>query len=296
MHMALDRILPWTAYPLVVGFGIGLHLIMLQFGQSIALSTYVPVLLAAGMVTWLERNFPYDPAWQAQRADVKEDLWFMVIVQLVLPRALAFFFVVSLIEPLRSLDVPLSDYWPHHWPVWAQALLMLLAADFLRYWLHVWAHKNGFFWRFHAVHHSPPKLYWLNVGRFHPVDKGLQFLLDALPFILLGVDAPVIALYFVFYAVNGFFQHSNIKLRFGVLNYLISSAELHRWHHSRLAAESNNNYGNNLIIWDLLFGTWFLPRAREIHDIGLVNRRYPYSFLQQMRTPFVPRLHELDEQ
>ena len=109
MQRTLDRILPWTAYPLVVGFGIGLHVIMLQFGQSIALSTYVPVLLAAGMVTWLERNFPYDQAWQAQRADVKEDLWFMVIVQLVLPRALAFFFVVSLIEPLRSLNVPLSD-------------------------------------------------------------------------------------------------------------------------------------------------------------------------------------------
>ena len=152
MPMALDRILPWTAYPLVVGFGIGLHVTMVAFGQSIAFSTYAPVLLAAGMVTWLERNFPYDPAWQARRVDVKEDLWFMVIVQLVLPRALAFFFVVSLIEPLRSLDVPLSDYWPHHWPVWAQALLMLLAADFLRYWLHVWAHKNGFLWQIGRAH------------------------------------------------------------------------------------------------------------------------------------------------
>ncbi|MEN8175160.1 MAG: GH3 auxin-responsive promoter family protein, partial [Pseudomonadota bacterium] len=187
-----------------------------------------------------------------------------------------------------------SALWPHHWPVPLQAVFMLLAADFLRYWLHRLVHENAFLWRFHAVHHSPHKLYWLNVGRFHPVDKALQFLLDALPFMLLGVSEPVISLYFVFYAVNGFFQHSNVHMRFGLLNYVISSAELHRWHHSRVPAESNTNYGNNLIVWDLLFGTRFLPRDREIHDLGLKNKRYPMAFMAQMRAPLTPSLPDRD--
>ena len=53
-------------------------------------------------------------------------------------------------------------------------------------------------------------------------------------------------------------------LRYGPLNYIVGSAETHRWHHSRVPRESNANYGNTVIVWDLVFGTWFLPREREI--------------------------------
>jgi sterol desaturase/sphingolipid hydroxylase (fatty acid hydroxylase superfamily) len=166
-------------------------------------------------------------------------------------------------------------------------LSMMALADGLRYWLHRWAHEWELLWRFHAVHHAPQKLYWLNVGRFHPVDKGLQVLLDTLPFLLLGVSEDVLAFYVVCYAINGFFQHCNIDVRLGILNYMISGPELHRWHHSMVKHESNHNYGNNLIIWDLLFGTWHLPPERMVRDLGLVNRAYPSAFLQQMTAPFL---------
>ena len=39
--------------------------------------------------------------------------------------------------------------------------------------------------------------------------------------------------------------------------------ELHRWHHSKLMHESNHNYGGNLIVWDILFGTRWLPNDRD---------------------------------
>jgi len=71
---------------------------------------------------------------------------------------------------------------------------------------------------------------------------------------------------------------------------VISSAELHRWHHSKLIHESNRNYGNNLILWDLLFGSWFLPRDRRVGDLGLINRDYPLDFESQMKTPFAAGL------
>ena len=135
---------------------------------------------------------------------------------------------------------------------------MLVYAELLRYWLHRFTHTWALLWPLHAVQHSPEKLYWLNVGRFHPLEKALQLVLDALPFMLLGVGEQVISLYFVFYAINGFCQHSNIRLRHGALNYLISTTELHRWHDSRIS------------------------------DIGLSDRDYPKSFAAQMRTPFLP--------
>ena len=68
---------------------------------------------------------------------------------------------------------------------------------------------------------------------------------------------------------------------------MISGPELHRWHHSVVTLESNHNYGNNLIIWDLLFGTWYLPPGQIVQELGLVNQTYPSAFLQQMTVPFV---------
>ncbi len=118
----------------------------------------------------------------------------------------------------------------------------------------------------------------------------MQYLFDALPFLLLGVADTVLASYFVFYAINGFFQHSNCAIRLGWLNYIVSGPELHRWHHSRVPGESNSNYGNNLILWDLLFGSYFLPKDRSVGTLGLINRDYPSSFPAQFGAPFTKGL------
>ena len=119
----------------------------------------------------------------------------------------------------------MAGWWPVAPPIWQQVVLMLLVAELLRYPLHIAAHNTKTLWRLHAVHHSPKKLYWLNVGRFHPVEKSLQYVLDTLPFMLVGVGAEVVSLYFVFYAVNGFYQHSNVDVRYGPLNYIVSGPE-----------------------------------------------------------------------
>ena len=129
----------------------------------------------------------------------------MVLVQIVLPPLMTLFFGITLIRFLQTLDVPMAEWWPRDLPEIIQVALMLLVAEFFRYWLHVAAH-NTKLWQLHAVHHSPKKLYWLNVGRFHPVEKALQYLLDALPFILIGVGEQVFAGYLIFYAVNDSFN------------------------------------------------------------------------------------------
>ena len=110
--------------------------------------------------------------------------------------------------------------------------------------------------------------------------------LDSLPFLLMQVDARVLALYYVAYATNGFFQHCNIELRYGPLNYIVGSAETHRWHNYRVPRESNANYGNKVIVWDVLFGTWYLPKEREVERLGLQDTAYPKSFVKLLSAPF----------
>jgi sterol desaturase/sphingolipid hydroxylase (fatty acid hydroxylase superfamily) len=79
-----------------------------------------------------------------------------------------------------------------------------------------------------------------------------------------------------------------MKVRCGPLNWIFSMAELHRWHHSRLVRESNTNYGQTLILWDIVFGTRFLPTDREPPpDIGIANLdAFPMTWWAQMLSPF----------
>ena len=286
------RVLPPLIYPTTMLCCLALFFAFQAQALPLWVCSYVPVTFGAGIIAFFERYTPHLDQWLATKTDVWNDALFMVTVQMALPKILTFLVVITLLQLIEKTTLPTQALWPHHWPIGIQALLMVLSADFLRYWLHRFSHQLTPLWRLHAVHHSPPKLYWINVARFHPFEKAVQFLFDAMPFILLGVGSEVLALYFVFYAVNGFFQHCNIELHFGPLNYLISSAELHRWHHSRKVQESNANYGNNIIIWDLLFGTYFFPKDRQVEEIGLVNKDYPLGYATQLKTPFLGRIDQ----
>jgi sterol desaturase/sphingolipid hydroxylase (fatty acid hydroxylase superfamily) len=279
-------VLAWIVYPAVMTFAFVLFALLKWSGAPLVVSTYVPVLVTAALVTVLEWILPHRADWRPPTSEVETDLTFMVMVQLACPPLIGFLFTYALIAPATALHLPVSRLWPHAWPIWIQAVLMVLTVDFLRYWLHRFAHENDTLWRLHAVHHSVEQLYWLNTARFHPFEKALQMSLDSLPFLLMAVDPRVLALYYVAYATNGFFQHCNIELRYGPLNYLVGSAETHRWHHSRLPRESNANYGNTVIVWDILFGTWYLPRDREVAALGLKNAGYPKSFLRLLGAPF----------
>ena len=137
------------------------------------IASYVAGLLGAALVTLHEVKFPYRDQWRPEPGEVRADLSFMLLVQVALPYLLSISLVIFLAGQLRTAGLTADGLWPHHLPVAVQAVLMLLAADFLRYWLHRTFHTYTFMWRYHAVHHSPHRLYWLNVGRFHPIEKAV---------------------------------------------------------------------------------------------------------------------------
>jgi len=224
----MKKLLPWLFYPLVMTTAFVLYALLQMQGISLKITTYSIIIISAAIITLLELNFPYSIKWRPVIKDVRVDLTFMALVQLALPPLIGITFAYMLIEPARSLNLPFIQFWPHKLPIWMQVLLMILVADFFRYWLHRAAHTNQYLWRLHAVHHSVEQLYWLNTSRFHPLEKLLQMMMDSLPFLLMGVNEKVLSLYYIAYATNGFLQHSNIQLRFGFLNYVIGSAELHR--------------------------------------------------------------------
>ena len=261
-------LLPWLGAPLtlVVGQGAGA----------------VAVALA-------EQRWPFRADWNRSHGDVGTDLVHVLVsgggaAQLARPLAAA---IGVAIAGALSRHLGL-DVWPRAWPLLAQLALALVIAELPQYWLHRWQHEHDWLWRFHSVHHSAPRLYWLNAARFHPVDLGLLYLVGYVPLIALGCPEETIMLFALFDAVFGMLQHGNVDVRLGWLNHVFSMAEPHRWHHSRVLDEANTNYGSNLILWDLAFGTFFLPADREPPAaIGIADMpAFPQTWAAQMAAPF----------
>ena len=111
----------------------------------------------------------------------------------------------------------------------------------------------------------------------------------------MGAGNGIIALHTLFTAVHGMFQHCNVRIRLGPLNWLFSMAELHRWHHSKRLEEANTNYGANIIWWDVVFGSRFLPGDREPPtEIGIETLpNFPGSYRAHLLSPFCWRETEI---
>jgi sterol desaturase/sphingolipid hydroxylase (fatty acid hydroxylase superfamily) len=144
-------------------------------------------------------------------------------------------------------------------PLWAQAVEAFLFADFLSYWGHRWLHGRAL-WPFHAIHHSVEEMDWLSTIRNHPVNVVIQRLVLTLPLLLVGFPVKAILVIAPFSALYNIFTHANLDWRFGPLRYLLVSPALHRWHHEP-GLGCDRNFGEALAIWDVLFGTFYLPEG-----------------------------------
>ena len=275
-----------VAYPIVIIGGYAMYVWLRDTGSPLLFSSYLSAFLGLIGIILHESLVPAREDWRPALEEVIQDGLFVAFVQIGIPVTLKALTLVLLVRASQGEVAAFFGFWPHEAPVLVQIMLMLVVAEFFRYWIHRLLHVYGPLWRLHAVHHASDKLYTINVGRFHPFDKAIQFLGDTAPFLLLGVSPEVFGTYFVLYALNGFYQHSNAEVRLGPLNYIIAGPELHRWHHSAKISEANSNYGNNLIIWDTVFGTRYLPEDREVGRIGIGNRNWPSSFGAQLLAPF----------
>jgi sterol desaturase/sphingolipid hydroxylase (fatty acid hydroxylase superfamily) len=283
-----ETLFAWLVFPVVMFGSVGWAIHLLEGGASPLGAFALPGLLAYLLVIAGERLYPHVADWSRSHGDVGTDAaWAASVIatgQLMAP--VSAFVAIALGGWLSArLGAPL---WPGHWPLAAQLALALVVVEFFQYWVHRLQHETDLLWRFHATHHSAPRLYWLNAARFHVVDIGLNNLGLIVPLLALGADGRVIALWILASSVHGICQHANMKIRCGPLNWIFSMAELHRWHHSRLVRESNTNYGQTLILWDILFGTRFLPADREPPaDIGIAGLdAFPMTWWAQMLSPF----------
>jgi sterol desaturase/sphingolipid hydroxylase (fatty acid hydroxylase superfamily) len=159
----------------------------------------------------------------------------------------------------------------------------ILLFDFLAYWTHRWSHEVPFMWRFHAIHHSTKRLDWISGFRAHPFDGVL--VAPAFFFVIAaGFDPQFAGVLAIIQIVSGLFVHANVRWRVRPLHKVVITPEFHHWHHSNEREAHCSNYSIFLPLWDLLFGTYFMPRDRRPMVYG-VSERVPDGIVAQLTHP-----------
>jgi len=174
--------------------------------------------------------------------------------------------------------------WASRLPLVAQALAVLVAMDFVQYWLHRGFHGR-WLWPFHAVHHSAEELDWSATFRVHPVNLAI-YSGGALAIMhLLGFSPAAFVIIGPFNLVYGALVHANLNWTFGPFRYVIASPVYHRWHHVKDPKVHNLNFAPTFPVLDLMFGTFHMPKGELPSDFGVVGA--PRHFAKELVYPFV---------
>lgn len=250
---ALARVVFWSLQPLLL-ISVMVAWVVNPTNPELFGLTFLIVHLLLGV---LEYKIPARPAWRHSSTE-KCIVLAIAIVSFLSAEFAGRVYDTYLTAPLTELRATLSlDFWPHHWPLVTQVLMVFFASEFLWYWIHRAEHRWSLVWRLsgHGAHHAFKKLNAINAGANHPIE--LFFLI--LPSVLIDLAFGVgVATYgsILLVLVQTAIVHSNLRLNAQVIGFLLTTNAWHIRHHSAELSESNTNYGCAAIVWDRVFGTF----------------------------------------
>jgi sterol desaturase/sphingolipid hydroxylase (fatty acid hydroxylase superfamily) len=167
---------------------------------------------------------------------------------------------VWLYENARLFDVPF---------VWWGWIIAFLLNDLAYYTDHRISHRTGFFWAIHTTHHSSNEMNLLVANRGTVLDVGGAMSVTYYLLPIFGVH-PAMFLACKFFAnLWGIFNHTRRVKRMGLLEEILATPANHRVHHGTEPKYLDRNYGQVLILWDRLFGSF--QREEEEPTYGLVK-------------------------
>ena len=171
-------------------------------------------------------------------------------------------------------------------PVLLQFFEIMFLTDLVQYWFHRTFHRIPWLWKFHSVHHSAQAMDWLAGSRMHIVEVILMRGTTTLPMYVMGfAEAPLYAYIFFVYLLSVFI-HANLRINFGVLNYIIATPKFHHWHHGLEEEAIDVNFAIHFPVIDMVFGTFHMPKNRWPEGYGIGGHPVPKGFFRQLMYPF----------
>src|SRR5690349_15357317 len=148
-------------------------------------------------------------------------------------------------------------------------LLLLLGIDFIFYWVHRWGHHVNIMWAAHSPHHSSEEMNFFVALRASVTQRLFSFFFFW-PLTIIGFRPIDI------YAMTGihlfiaFLHHTElIPKLWRWIELIFTTPSHHRVHHGINFRYLDKNFGEFLIIWDRLFGTFAEEKEKVVY--GMYN-------------------------
>jgi sterol desaturase/sphingolipid hydroxylase (fatty acid hydroxylase superfamily) len=153
------------------------------------------------------------------------------------------------------------DFGPVAW------VIVFLLHDLAWYVDHRLAHRTGFFWAMHHVHHSSAEYNMTVASRGFFLD--ITFLSRPTFYLLplLGVSPLQFIVITIVTNVLGIAQHTRLVGKLGWIDWLFATPSSHRVHHGSDTKYLDKNYGEILMIWDHLFGSYQPEEEEPVYGV-----------------------------
>lgn len=282
----------------LLGVGLGVCTVLLGGiiiqGRSVAVTSWsigldwliLDLLIMAVLFVPLELFFPKRKLQSKFHEEWRTDLIYFAISHLAIQ------FIAVLIQKPANLffgDFNLTEIqnWVSNLPFVLELFLALFITDLFQYTAHRFFHTFPYFWKFHAVHHSIKHMDWLAGSRLHFVDILITRSFTYIPLYVLGFSTLTFSVFILFLALHTVLIHSNTRVNFGFLKYIITTPQYHYWHHCKDPKYYGKNFAVIFPFIDKLFGTYYLPKHEWPKETGLVETNFPKGFLKQLVFPFI---------
>jgi alkylglycerol monooxygenase len=157
-------------------------------------------------------------------------------------------------------------------------VLLFILTDLVWYWYHRFAHEINILWAAHIVHHQSEDFNYTTSARITVFQAAIRCLFwGILP--LFGFPPEMITALLLVHGLYPFFIHTQTIGKLGLIEYVFVTPSHHRVHHSSNPQYLDKNYGDVLIVWDKIFGTFSEEKEKPVY--GLTKPIKSHSFLWQ---------------
>lgn len=236
-------------------------------------------LTVIAFVQVMELLFERHEGWRINGRELGTDIFYVAFGYGVI----GFLSETLINSPLRAMkaDLGIATPWLADSPFMVQVLAVMLVFEFGQYWMHRAMHNWHPLWLTHAPHHHITQLNAMKGFIGNPIEL---FLISLGVIALLDVDLNALFAAITGAGVIATYAHANVRADPPIwYGFLFTTIRNHSLHHTALSYEDTRcNYGNSVILWDRVFGTY---REGESEVVGQDERRR-LSIKEQFLFPF----------
>lgn len=149
---------------------------------------------------------------------------------------------------------------------WWSFILLLIGVDFIFYWVHRWGHAINIMWAAHSPHHSAEEMNFFVALRASVTQRLCSFLFFW-PLTLIGFHPLHIYMMSGIHLFIAFLHHTEFIGKLGWFEKYFTTPSHHRVHHGVNLQYLDKNFGEFLIIWDKIFGSFAEEREKVVYGI-----------------------------